>query len=204
MSTVPAPAPASQQTAAQIFVLMGVSGSGKTTIGTLLAQRLAIPFLDADDYHPQANKDKMHAGHPLTDEDRWPWLATLNGLLRDHARQGTGCVLACSALKSIYRDKLEEDLPDSAIDFILLEGSRELIAGRLAERHHAFMNSTLLDSQFATLETPADAIKICNDRAPGQVVDEILQRENISPAGSSATTPPQVAAITETGGSSGL
>ncbi len=172
--------PATPQTAAHIFVLMGVSGSGKTTIGEVLAQRLGIPFLDADDYHPQANKDKMHAGHPLTDEDRWPWLAILNGLLRDHARQGTGCVLACSALKEIYRDKLEDGLPQGAIDFVLLEGSRDLIAGRLAERHHEFMSSTLLDSQFATLETPQDAIKICNDRTPDQVVDELLKQEHVA------------------------
>ena len=178
--TTPAGMTAAPAAKPQIFVLMGVSGSGKTTIGCLLAQRLSIPFLDADDFHPQANKDKMHAGHPLTDEDRWPWLATLNGLLRDHAQQGTGCVLACSALKEIYRDKLEDGLSHSTIDFVLLEGSRELIAGRLAGRHHEFMSSTLLDSQFATLETPEDAIKICNDRAPGEVVDEILQQEHLA------------------------
>lgn len=164
----------------RLFVIMGVSGSGKSTIGTLLAERIHAPFLDADDYHPQANKDKMHAGHPLTDEDRWPWLATLNGLLRDHAAQGTGCVLACSALRAIYRDKLEEGLPPGAIDFILLEGSRELISGRLAARHHEFMSSTLLDSQFATLETPTSALKICNDRTPDEVVAEILQQEHLA------------------------
>ncbi|WP_419803847.1 gluconokinase [Terriglobus sp.] len=163
-----------------LFVLMGVSGSGKTTIGELLAQRLSIPFLDADDYHPEANKAKMHAGHPLTDEDRWPWLATLNGLLRDHAQQGTGCVLACSALKAIYRDKLENGMPHGAIGFILLEGSRDLISSRLAARHHEFMSSTLLDSQFATLEEPEDAFKICNDRTPDEVVDDILQQEHLA------------------------
>ncbi|GAA3767758.1 gluconokinase [Terriglobus aquaticus] len=164
----------------QIFVLMGVSGSGKSTIGTLLAQRLHIPFLDADDFHPQANKDKMHAGHPLTDEDRWPWLATLNRLLRDHAAQGTGCVLACSALREVYRDKLADGLPPGTVDFVLLQGSRELIQSRLAQRRHEFMNSKLLDSQFATLETPDDAIKVTNDRSPDQVVDDILQQEHLA------------------------
>ena len=172
--------PTIPQTSTQIFVLMGVSGSGKTTIGVLLARRLQIPFLDADDYHPQANKNKMHAGQPLTDEDRWPWLATLNGLLRGYVQQGTGCVLACSALREVYRDKLEDGIPQGAIDFVLLEGSRELIASRLAARHHEFMSSTLLDSQFATLETPEDAIKICNDRTPDEVVDEILRQEHLA------------------------
>ena len=171
---------AKQSAQAQIFVLMGVSGSGKTTIGELLAQRLRIPFLDADDYHSQANKDKMHAGHPLTDEDRWPWLATLNGLLREHAAKHTGCVLACSALREIYRDKLEDGLAEGTIDFVLLEGSRELIAGRMAIRHHEFMSNALLDSQFATLETPQDAIKICNDRTPDEVVDAILKQEHLA------------------------
>ncbi|MBE7181035.1 MAG: gluconokinase [Terriglobus roseus] len=167
-------------TRTRLFVLMGVSGSGKTTIGQLLAQRLGIPFLDADDYHSQANKDKMHAGHPLTDEDRWPWLATLNGLLSDHAAKGSGCVLACSALREVYRDRLEQGMPAGTINFVLLEGSRELIAGRLAARHHEYMNSSLLDSQFATLELPADAVKVCNDRTPDQVVDEILQDEKLA------------------------
>ncbi len=165
-------------TSAKFFVMMGVSGSGKTTIGQLLAARLGIEFLDADDYHPQANKDKMHAGIPLTDDDRWPWLHILNGLLLKH--QGKGCVLACSALKQTYRDVLLQGIAPEELDFVLLAGSRQMIAGRMAHRNHEFMNAGLLDSQFATLEEPADAIKVLNDRAPDAVVDEILQREHIS------------------------
>ncbi len=165
-------------TQANIFVMMGVSGSGKTTIGQLLAQRLGIKFLDADDFHPQANKDKMHAGIPLTDDDRWPWLHTLNGLLQKH--KDKGCVLACSALKQVYRDVLLQDIPPEQLDFVLLAGSRQMIADRMAHRNHEFMNAHLLDSQFATLEQPKDAITVTNDRQPEAVVDEILHREHIS------------------------
>lgn len=161
---------------AQLFVVMGVSGSGKTRIGTLLAKRLNIEFLDADDYHSQANKDKMHAGTPLTDDDRWPWLRTLNGLLQQ--RLDKGCVLACSALKQSYRDVLLQGIPQSRLDFILLEGSKSMIAQRMKHRQH-FMPASMLDSQIATLEVPADAIKVTNDRDPAAVVDEILQREHI-------------------------
>ena len=172
-----------QRSAPRLFVIMGVSGSGKSTIGALLAQQLhAGSFLDADDYHPQANKAKMQAGHPLTDEDRWPWLTILNGLLRDQAARGSSCVLACSALKATYRDKLESGLPHGAVCFVLLDGSRELIAQRLAARHHEFMNSALLDSQFATLEVPDNAIKVRNDRSPDEVVTAILQQCNLPEA----------------------
>ncbi len=165
---------------AQLFVMMGVSGSGKTTIGKLLAQRLGLEFLDADDYHSQANKDKMHAGTPLTDEDRWPWLRALNELLQQ--RMNKGCVLACSALKESYRNVLLQDIPQSCLDFILLEGSKSMIAQRMEHRNH-FMPAAMLDSQLATLEVPAYAIKVTNDRAPAVVVDDILHREHISTEG---------------------
>jgi gluconokinase len=157
-----------------IFVLMGVSGSGKTTIGTLLASRSGTVFADADDYHPAANKQKMAAGHPLNDADRQPWLETLNGVIRGWYEAGKGGVLACSALKEAYRATLKAGMPEGAVHFVLLDGSPELIGERLAARKHEFMTPTLLASQFATLETPKDAVRVVNDRSPDEVVDQIL------------------------------
>ena len=161
-----------------IVVLMGVSGSGKTTIGTLLAGQMGAAFADADDYHPAANKAKMAAGHPLDDTDRQPWLEALNGVLRGwFAGPGMG-VLACSALKAKYRETLEGGMPAGTVRFVLLDGSKALFAGRMAERHHEFMNPALLDSQFATLEAPSNAIRVVNDREPGVVVGEIVAKLN--------------------------
>ena len=162
-----------------VVVLMGVSGSGKTTIGTLLAERSGTVFADADDYHPLANKQKMASGQPLNDEDRQPWLETLNGLLKSWHESGKGGVLACSALKEKYRATLAAGLPQGSVAFVMLDGSRELIASRLAARQHEYMNPKLLDSQFATLEPPSDALRVVNDRSPSEVVDQILQ--HISP-----------------------
>jgi gluconokinase len=158
-----------------IVVLMGVSGSGKTTIGTLLSERMHTVFADADDYHSAANKMKMAAGHPLDDQDRQPWLETLNSLLLEWFRAGKGGVLACSALKDVYRKTLVRGLPQSAFAFVWLDGSKELIAERLAERKNHYMNPGLLDSQFAALEPPADSLRIVNDRPPEEVVSEIMK-----------------------------
>jgi gluconokinase len=158
-----------------IVVLMGVSGSGKTTIGTLLAQRTGTIFADADDYHPQANKDKMHAGIPLNDEDRQPWLETLNALLRKWYQSGEGGVLACSALKEKYRQTLESGIPANAIAFVWLDGDKELLAERLAARHHSYMNPKLLDSQLATLEPPKDALRVNIGQPEEQIVKQILE-----------------------------
>lgn len=163
-----------------IVVLMGVTGSGKTTIGTLLAERTGAVFADADDYHPLANKQKMAAGHPLNDGDRQPWLETLNGLLRGWFEAGKSGVLACSALKETYRVTLMAGMPAGAVQFVLLDGAKELIAERLSARKHEFMNSSLLDSQFATLERPKDALRIVNDRAPEEIVSQILEHVSLA------------------------
>jgi gluconokinase len=157
-----------------IVVLMGVSGSGKTTIGTLLAERVGAVFADADDYHPLANKQKMAAGHPLDDEDRQPWLEVLNRLLREWFAEGKSGVLACSALKESYRTTLQAGMPKGAVSFVVLEASKEMLAARLAERKHEFMSAKLLESQLATLEMPSDAVQVVNDRSPTETVDQIL------------------------------
>ena len=158
-----------------IVVLMGVSGSGKTTIGTLLAERAGAVFADADDYHPLANKQKMASGQPLNDVDRQPWLEELNRLMLGWFASGSSGVLACSALKAKYRDTLGWGMPKGAVHFVLLDGSRELIAERLAAREHEYMNPNLLDSQLKTLEPPTDAFTIVNDRAPEIIAEEILK-----------------------------
>ena len=157
-----------------IVVLMGVSGSGKTTIGTLLAERAETVFADADDYHPAANKQKMAVGIPLTDEDRAPWLETLNGVLRGWFTAGQSGVLACSALKAKYRDSLAHGMPPRTVTFCLLELSRAELEQRLAKRHHEYMSPNLLESQLATLELPTDALVVVNDRPENVVVTEIL------------------------------
>ena len=157
-----------------MVVLMGVSGSGKTTIGRLLAERLGSVFADADDYHPLANKQKMAAGQPLNDQDRQPWLEELNRLLRSWFEAGKSGVLACSALKASYRATLQAGMPAGAVSFVLLDGSKELLAARLSERKHEFMSAKLLESQLATLEMPKDALRIVNDRSPEEVVSQIL------------------------------
>jgi gluconokinase len=129
------------------IVVMGVSGSGKSTVGAALAQRLRVPFADGDDLHPQANIDKMTAGEPLNDEDRYPWLEAIGKWLADHHDGG---VMSCSALKRKYRDQLRRHRPD--VEFVHLSGSLEVIAKRQASRPGHFMPSSLLQSQFATLE----------------------------------------------------
>ncbi len=158
-----------------IVVLMGVTGSGKTTIGQLLAGRMHAVFADADNYHSDANKAKMASGQPLNDQDREPWLERLNRLLVEWIQQGQSGVLACSALKQSYRKTLARYLPPGSVRFVWLDGAKELIAGRLAERKNHYMNPGLLESQFATLEPPSDALRVFNDREPDAVVNEIMQ-----------------------------
>lgn len=157
-----------------ILIVMGVSGSGKSTIGNLLSAATGWPFADGDDYHPEANKKKMHAGIPLTDEDRAPWLFRLHELLLGWVRAGKSGILACSALKESYRQVLSANVSD--LHFILLEASAEVIEQRLRARTNHFMNPDLLASQIATLEVPANAIHVSVADDPKQTVDSILER----------------------------
>jgi len=152
-----------------IVVLMGVSGVGKTTIGELLAQRLGWRFIEGDDYHPRENVAKMAAGIPLEDADRWPWLDALNRRIRGERN----AIVTCSALKESYRERLLAGIADARI--VYLHAPKALIAARVAERKHKFMPATLLDSQFATLEPPANAIAIDVSVDAGRSVDAILQ-----------------------------
>lgn len=137
-----------------IVVVMGVSGCGKSTVGSLLASRLNCLFLDADEYHPPDNVAKMASGTALTDVDRQPWLESLNKRLKGEEN----AVLACSALKASYRSVLAQGLTDCR--FVHLRGSIELIRARLAERKHRYMPASLLESQFAVLEPPRDALDV--------------------------------------------
>lgn len=137
-----------------IAVVLGVSGAGKTAIGEALATELGWRFIDADDYHPEANVAKMAAGQPLDDADRWPWLERLNAILRGEQ----DAVLACSALKERYRARLASGI--ASIEWIYLKGDFDLIHSRLLQRQHRYMPASLLESQFAALEPPSRAITV--------------------------------------------
>lgn len=150
-------------------VLMGVAGSGKTSVGLALSDRLGIPYRDGDDLHPAENVAKMRAGVPLTDEDRWPWLDRVAGaLLRD-----APLIVGCSALKRIYRDRLRAGA--GAVRFVHLAGSRDLIAARMAARKGHYMPLSLLDSQFAALEPPGpeEGVTVQIDQRLGTLADTI-------------------------------
>ena len=140
-----------------IVVVMGVSGSGKTVVGQALAADLGWPFFDADDFHPEANVAKMAAGTPLTDADRWPWLDRLASDMAAIDGRGESAVLACSALRQAYRDRISRG---GNVRFVHLAGDHDTIAARIATRSHRYMPPTLLASQFATLEPPQDAIVV--------------------------------------------
>jgi gluconokinase len=153
----------------QVVVVMGVAGTGKTTVGPLLAARLGVPYAEGDDFHPQANIDKMSAGTPLTDEDRLPWLDAIGDWAQ--RRAGLGGVVSCSALKRSYRDRLRAAAP--GIVFVHLSGDRALIEERMSRRTGHFMPTTLLDSQFATLQP-------LQEDEPGVVVDVAGSPEEIT------------------------
>ncbi|WP_154856835.1 NADP-dependent phosphogluconate dehydrogenase [Cyclobacterium xiamenense] len=157
-----------------VIILYGVTGCGKSTVGRLLASRLQLPFYDADQFHPPANKQKMRAGIPLTDEDRIPWLNAIARSMAEWEKDG-GAVLACSALNEKYR-KLLQVVPK--LHWVLLQGSEELIKSRLKSRVGHFMNPALLDSQLATLEIPNYGLKVGVDKTPEEVVEEIMDSMN--------------------------
>ncbi len=157
------------------IVVMGVSGSGKSTVGAALAQRLRVPFADADDFHPEANVAKMSAGHALNDEDRYPWLDAIGDWLAEHC--GAGGVISCSALKRKYRDQLRKHCPQ--VGFLHLSGSPQVIGRRQASRPGHFMPASLLASQFDTLE-PLEAdehgVVVDVDQDIDAVVENYLTR----------------------------
>ena len=159
--------------AAGPLVVMGVSGSGKSTVGAALAQRLRVPFADADDFHPEANVAKMAAGHPLDDHDRHPWLEAIGEWLADHLDGG---VMSCSALKRKYRDQLRHHA--GAVVFLQLHGTPDVIRKRQAGRGGHFMPASLLSSQFATLEPLAPdehGVVIDVDRSVDAIVEDYLR-----------------------------
>jgi gluconokinase len=157
-----------------IILLMGVTASGKTTVGQLLSARLGWSFHDADDFHPPANIDKMSRGVPLTDEDRVPWLEALNAEMRRHDAAGTHAVVTCSALRQWYRDVLRKGV--QSLVFVHLKAEPALLRARIEARRDHFMPPALLPSQLATLEEPGDAIVVDAGLSPETIVGLITER----------------------------
>lgn len=164
-----------------VFIVMGVSASGKTTIGQLLAKRLALPFHDADDFHSAANVAKMAGGTPLTDDDRKDWLAQMAKSIGEWEKTG-GAVLACSALKEAYRRTLQSGA-QHPLQWVYLDGSRELLHNRLLARKDHYMGADMLDSQLNTLEEPSYGIRVVlqKDRSPQEVIAEIMRAYTPAP-----------------------
>ena len=159
-----------------IIVLMGVSGSGKTTIGALLSKALHWDFFDGDDFHDPSNVEKMAAGIPLTDEDRQAWLSTLRGIVTRLREEGKNGIIACSALKRSYRKYLlthEED-----VSLVYLKGGFDQLRKRLNERKGHFVGESLLESQFSTLEEPDDAIEVDITHTPDEIVSAIIEKQD--------------------------
>ena len=166
----------------QHLVIMGVAGSGKTTLADLLDDRLGRLYAEADDFHPQANIDKMAAGTPLTDEDRWPWLDAIRDWLTEQTRAGRSAIVTCSALKRVYRDVLRE--AEGRVRFVHLTAPPTLLEDRMAHREGHFMPTTLLPSQLATLEPldpDEDGVSVVVDVPPDEVADRALVALGLDP-----------------------
>lgn len=159
----------------QHFIVMGVAGSGKTSVATLLAERLGVTFAEGDAFHPPANVAKMSAGTPLTDEDRWPWLESIRDWLTARTREGVPTVVPCSALRRAYRDILRG--AEGRVRFVHLTGTPELLTERIGRRSDHFMRPAMLTSQLATLEplgADEDGLAVDVEPSPGEIVDEIV------------------------------
>jgi gluconokinase len=165
------------------IIIFGVSGAGKTTVGNLLARELGWHFLEADDFHPAANIEKMRSGHQLTDENRWPWLERLRQQIERSLAAGENAVLACSALKRAYRDRLRVS---DEVKFVFLRGDYALVEKQLRSRHGHFMNAALLQSQFDDLEVPQpdeNVLTIELGRTPEVIVERIKTKLNLAGSG---------------------
>lgn len=165
------------------IVVMGVSGSGKTTVGEAIAKALGIGFRDADGFHPAANVAKMSAGLPLNDEDRWPWLDAIGAAIHD-APADKPVVVSCSALRRVYRERIQA-AAGRPVDFVHLSGSRDLLAERMATRKGHFMPVSLLDSQLATLEPPAEderVVTVSIEEPVARIVEIVLDQLRVSSA----------------------
>ncbi len=162
-----------------IYIIMGVSGSGKTTVGIALADKLNVPFYDADDYHPPENITKMSSGIPLNDDDRGPWLDRLHAIIADHLTAGTSAVITCSALKQTYRERLRGDF--AAVQFVFLDGSFDLIWERMSAREGHYMKAEMLRSQFDTLERPSEgeAMVISIVLSADEIVEQVKNHNRV-------------------------
>lgn len=169
-------------TGPQYIIVMGVSGGGKTTVAVGIAQAMGWEFSEGDDFHPPANVQKMASGHPLTDEDRWPWLRAIGEWIDERERAGTSAVITCSALRRVYRDLLREGRP--GVRFCHVEADAELIAERLSRRQGHYMPPSLLPSQLATLEPlepDEPGVVVSAKDTPEQVVQAALHALGLHP-----------------------
>ena len=166
-----------------MIIIFAVSGAGKTTVGKLLARQLRWQFIEADDFHPAANIEKMRSGRPLTDEDRWPWLERLRQQIERSLAAGENAVLACSALKRAYRDRLRVN---DEVKFVFLRGDHALVEKQLRSRHGHFMDANCLQSQFDDLEEPQpdeNVLTIELGRPPEEIADRIEAKLNLAGSG---------------------